>query len=130
MHPEDVARILDDLGQRLGPAGEYVFGLAVRQAFIDGILGTLVGVGLFVGVLVIAVIGARHIRIEWARKCAQADSYSSADPVLGVGFPAAIGGLVLALPGGFAVVQLLVALPKLLNPEYAALMDILSRIVP
>ena len=73
MNPDDIARILDDLGQRLGPTGEYVFSLAVRQVYIDAFAGLLC----------------------WL---------------------------------AFAVINAFLVIPDVLNPEYAALRDILGAI--
>lgn len=128
MNPEDLARILDDLGERLGPAGEYAFSLAVRQVFIDGAMGLVVGL---VGVVVIAAVFAvaiRATRREWHRQLADRDSYHRPDFMMDIAFPWFLGGFLLLLPFGFCLTLLMSAIPKLLNPEYAALADILSRI--
>lgn len=130
MNPDDIARILDDLGQRLGPAGQYVFGLAVRQAFIDGLLQTGIAVvGLtVVGVVVLAA--ARISRRQWARESAdKRDSYYSKPDILDYVFPWMLGGIGGVFAVGFLLILLMTGLLKLLNPEYAALTDILGRIV-
>lgn len=48
MNPEDIGKILDEIGERIGPAGEYAFTLAVRQQIIVGVLWTMFVVALIV----------------------------------------------------------------------------------
>ena len=120
VNPDDLARILDELASRLGPGGEYVFGLAVRQALIDGIIGTVVGTVI----LLAAVVGiGKAIGLSRSQL---ADNTEFMD----VAFPWVFGGIIAMVPVGFGAMSLGSGLSKLLNPEYAALTDILSRIVP
>jgi len=100
MNPDDLAKILDELGQRLGPTGSHVFELAVRQQVILGVIGlvagvTLVALGIIVGFW------------EWRKQ------------------PPIIFGPVIA---GVSILPFLVALPLLLNPEYAAIRDLLGAL--
>ena len=70
MNPEDVGKILDEIGERIGPAGEYAFELAVRQQLITGALWTV----LWAGVIALCVIAVR-----WAlRKVAVIDTLADA----------------------------------------------------
>jgi hypothetical protein len=107
MNPDDLARILDELGQRLGPTGEYVFALAVRQVYIEAILFAIVGLG--------SIAGGVYI---WRRVYRTGDdidrSYGPPVAVLAVAT-----GLFLLLFCGIA---------PALNPEYAAIRDILGAI--
>jgi hypothetical protein len=105
MNPDDLARILDELGQRLGPTGEYVFALAVRQVVIDAVL-----------LLAFAAILVGSATYAW-RAVARADSFDAAPLRL------IAGALYLA-----ATIAAAGALSALLNPEYAALRDILGAI--
>ena len=108
MKPEDIARILDDLGTRIGPAGEYVWQLTVKQVLIDawlwgafGILPFLAGIGL----LVIA-----------------SKTRDEVDSVL-------VG--VLGIFGVVAGAALTVVLgTQLLNPEYHAMIRLLDSVLP
>ena len=115
MNPDDIARILDDLGQRLGPTGEYVFSLAVRQVYIDALIAT---VFLVLPVVACAVILPRTYR--WVMDAP--DSYSSRE-IAGV---LTFAGLLCWL--AFAVINAFLVIPDVLNPEYAALRDILGAI--
>ena len=125
MNPDDLAQILDDLGHRLGPTGEYVFALAVRQVYIDGALS--VGLGLLcTAVAVVITLGCRRL---WRREVAEyaagtSDYCSKPDPFMYYIFGGLAGGgsVVFAL-GTFSI-----GLPLLLNPEYAAIRDILRAI--
>ena len=116
MTADELARILDELGQRLGPTGEYVFALAVRQVYIDA----LIGLGVFAALLVIGLVAFRPI-YRWAE-----DGNSYGDR-----------GIVAILAGVFWALAVLMTglnalffdgLPSLLNPEYAALRDLLGTI--
>ena len=122
MNPDDLAAILDELGRRLGPTGEHVFGLAVRQAFIDGIVALVVTIAT-VACLVLMFRWIGRYVVEDKAKAANnsyyTSSYESAYVFGGVGF------LVLALVIVWAGS---VAISNLLNPEYAALRDILGAI--
>ena len=58
MKPEDIARILDDLGTRIGPAGEYVWQLTVKQVLIDAWLWGAFGILPFLDRLVIEQVAS------------------------------------------------------------------------
>jgi hypothetical protein len=109
--PDDLARILDDLGERLGPAGEHAFALAVQHAAISAWLGVIAGSLLLI--LGVAVV----VLAIWISD-GDAD-----DAVVFVGF---LGLLSTAL--GLAIA--FVALPNALVPEYAALRNLLGAIAP
>ena len=116
MKPEDIAKILDDLGQRLGPSGEYVFGLAVRQVYVNGIaafvmFGSLVALGL--------IIGSRFLR--WGRDKEASEVQWFASVILGLTYGTVV--TIFAI-GTFFDVR------AMFNPEYAALSDLLSKIAP
>lgn len=131
MEPEDLARILDDLGQRLGPTGEYVFALAVRQVVIDASITLAWGIPTILAVTAVVVWAARFTRQRYAAAKAIEKpggySYERVDlmnyvmPWLMFGF---IGSIVLGT-AGLAVTH---QLGRLLNPEYAAIRDILGAV--
>ncbi len=187
MNPDDIARILDDLGSRIGPAGEYVFALAVRQAVIANALWFLGSVAVCVVAAFAAVrwfrgqravetaigrmeatiaeantasedIRAKHRDFDREKQAAdlaamtekqRKEWYDLQSRLFGFGgyygdrpfsFDAReahaeadarrFAGVVSAAVAVIALIVGLTALPGLLNPEYAALTDILSRIVP
>lgn len=118
MNPDDLARILDELGQRLGPTGEYVFALAVRQVYINAVTSV-------VALSVIVLVGWFAIpRLNRWRTAPGADDTGGRDLILLL--PAFMYG---ALVIGLAL-WTLGAVPSIFNPEYAALRDILSAINP
>jgi hypothetical protein len=132
MSADELGRILDELGRRLGPAGEHVFALAVRQVYIDGAMSMLAAaVSLAVGWQ--ALRTTRRFRANaWAKWNAKPTNYPSID-----GHP--VEDITVALPSllGYAVVLLAVlaaigftstALTNLLNPEYVAIRDILGAV--
>ena len=105
MNPDDLAQILDELGSRLGPTGEYVFALAVRQVYINGIAWAVCGA-------VLIALGA------WTwRRVPSMDHYDA--PI--ARFIAA--GLLF-----FGVFIQMFNLTDVLNPEYAAIRNILGSV--
>lgn len=115
MNATDLAKILDELGQRLGPTGQRVFELAIRQVYIDGVMAGL----LLVIVAVVGIVGGPRL-YRWS----QGGSYGDRDIFL------MIFGVCYALILFLAVINVLIAVPALLNPEYAALRDLLAKIRP
>lgn len=114
MSAEDLARLLDQLGQRLGPTGERVFALAVRQVWIDGLLG--VGAAVVAAAFMFIALPRLY---RWGRS---GDGYSTRD------LEAVVAGLIVVLIGGLIVANGVYALSRLLNPEYAAIRDLLGAI--
>ena len=125
MNPDDLARILDELTSRLGPGGEYVFGLAVRQKIIEGIVGLSL-ILVLIGIAVVVSLVARwRINLENAKYPDPASDYH-----LGLGWKVLAHAVIWSLTAAVVAAVGLGAMTNLLNPEYAALTDILSRIVP
>jgi hypothetical protein len=114
MNPDDLARILDELGQRLGPTGEYVFALAVRQVYIEGVVGlSMAAVSLGIGAIV-----ARPL-YRWGTS---GSSYSSRDII------ATLIGLIWGCVAAIFVINAIYQAQRLANPEYAAIRDILGAV--
>ena len=132
MNPEDVGRILDEIGERIGPAGEYAWGLAVRQVYIEGTIGSILGSALAIATLV-AGVGA--LVLIYRRYLADlertkgAGRYDRTDP-----FGYVLSALaVLSLGGaafGFCLTWAVLAIQQLLNPEYHAMIRLLDSVVP
>ena len=114
MNADDLAKILDELGQRLGPTGEYVVQLAVRQVYVEAIV-TIVATAL----LAVAglVVGPRIYR--W---------YEADEPYGIREMPTLVVGLLFPIAMLVGITGTLIAIPRLLNPEYAALRDIIGAI--
>ena len=115
MNAEELAKILDELGERLGPTGEYVFSLAVRQVTLEGwfLFVPLVFIGL---VFLATAIG---IVVAWLRDKISASSESDAF------FVAALCGIMGVLFWFISHMSLI----KILNPEWAALEKILEKVI-
>lgn len=62
MTADEIGRILDELGDRLGPAGSHVFELAVRQQIVTGALWTVVLLVAAVTAALVAVGAVRRVR--------------------------------------------------------------------
>jgi hypothetical protein len=114
MDPEEVIRLLDALDTRLGPTGRYIFDLAVRQVYIEAALGVIL-LGLVA--LGSAILG------RWLYRWVEADSYGGGREYLAYILYLTVGGLAVVL-AGIAVGHIVPAL----NPEYAAIRDILSTL--
>lgn len=121
MNPDDLAKILDELGRRLGPTGQHVFDLAVRQQIIDGAF-VVFALLIFVFLSIVVTIAV------WRRRN---NGLDKEDPGY-LNLTDSIGILVFVwmIPVVIVVLPLAGALGKLLNPEYAAIRDILSAIKP
>ena len=129
MNPDDLARILDELGQRLGPTGEYVFALAVRQVAIDATIALAWSIPTLVALFAATAWGIRLTarRYAAAKAVASDDRYSRVDPMDYV-FPWLFAGIGIVLVVCTAGLTFTYSLSRLLNPEYAALRDILGAI--
>ena len=126
MNPDDLARLLDDLTERFGPAAVRLFELATRQATVEGLASLIAGLVLMIVPLALWAVGSRWY---WKRETANKDPkgayvwqrpeswpvvFSGAIPLIGV---LCGGGL---LYNGFL---------WLANPEWAAI-QILGRLLP
>ena len=132
MNPDELARILDELGKRLGPAGQHVFELAVRQQYINALLGLIEsGAVLLIGIPVILYC-VRLTRRRWAAdmaRYANSNDHSSSKPDIdGYVFAWIVGGALALFVLGMAAVDFFASISILLNPEYAAIREILSAI--
>lgn len=128
---DQILKLLDELGKRIGPTGDYVWRLAVRQAFIDGwllALAALVCALLLAGVVATTFAYQRRAWRNFRARMAGPNHYgydSGPGPE-----PFLIGGFLAV----FLVVGLLgcsfSALTILLNPEYHAMLQILQGLHP
>lgn len=116
MNPDDVGRILDEIGERIGPAGEYAWATLVGGERVMGFLGLSVGIIL----TVVAYVAYRLCRWAIAKHAAASSYYDSHDVaavVFGiVGFFTAIMGLAFI---GFAI-------PSIVAPEFVVLRNLID----
>ena len=120
MNPDDLARFLDELGERLGPTGEYVFALTVRQVFAEAIFGLVM-------LLLFGILGVLVMRWAWPGDGKWFDR--DGDPTKATLVVFAGGCLV------FIALMLFVLVGKtifttLINPEYAALERLIALVNP
>ena len=115
MNPEDIGRILDEIGERIGPAGAYAWGLAVRYQIIDGILGAVVGLG-------IAAVSVFAMRFAW-RQTSQSEDIDR-------GFVRMIAALIGFPLLVFSIFWIGGSLVQLMNPEWSAIKSIISAAKP
>ena len=122
MNADDLGKILDELGQRLGPAGEHVYSVLVKQAQLVGAVQLALGMVLVIlGMVAVAVI-TKLAQADQARR-ADDDYLDSYDPT-GYVF---VGGLCL-FPIGLGVALLALGFLAVFNPEYHAITDLLARL--
>ncbi len=112
MNPEDIGRILDEIGERIGPAGEYAWHLTVRQVVIDAVMWGVFGCALL-GLAVLTYVLLR-------RNTAESDKPMSVVDCLALASWAAIPGT--------AIIALLGTM--LLNPEYHAMLRLITTVRP
>lgn len=110
MTAEELAQILDELGRRLGPAGEYVFRLAVERVVIESALWVAAG-GLIL--LVGLIVTSRALRGR--------NGYGDVREMLVMLGSAAV------FVGAFLCLS---AAVPLLTPEYEALTRLLRAVKP
>lgn len=129
MDPTQLTAILDDIGRRIGPAGQHVYELAVRQAVITGVIELVGGLLLLISAVVIAVVVPLHFKS--ARRAYEARTLSGgyrydSGPDRDIYVVVGVVGVAATLIFGAGCVASSVT--HLLNPEYVALRDILSTL--
>lgn len=119
MEPDEIIRLLDELGQRLTPAGEYAFSLAVRQQVIDGAVWLIgMGVTFIIGaILVIASVRNPNFKDDWSGPNI---TWLILTWMVGIAF-LILTFIIFALGVGTNV-------SRLLNPEYMALRDLMQTL--
>jgi predicted PurR-regulated permease PerM len=110
---EDLARLLDELGQRLGPTGAHVFELAVWYKVTDALVGMVFGILL----ALLPWLLVRYVR-------GRIDDHDDREFATTIAFVLAVACTV----GGAMLVASDII--TFLNPEYAALRDIVRTIKP
>ena len=124
MNADDVTKILNQLAEKLTPPAQHVWDLAMRQMIVTKGLAAIVGTLL----LIIATIMAFKV-YHWAQKTdiknkeKEYDGYHSYDQ-FDVWFPASLILIGCTLPLILGIMAIYSALPTLLNPEWAVLMQI------
>lgn len=129
MNPDDIIKLLDELGRRIGPTGQYVWQIAVKQASIDGWLTVSAGILLLLSIGLSFGVALLYSHKAWrsyrARKDAGGGGYFDSPP----GWePFIIAGMVSLFALIAGVISILVGISTLANPEYHALIDILQSL--
>jgi hypothetical protein len=118
VNADELARVLDELGERLGPTGERVFELTVRYVITDAIVGIVFSV---------VVLTALFFTWRWAiRRVARVES--EADREFATLMGGLLGGIASLALGFFAIYQLAVNIVALLNPEFTALRKLVEAV--
>jgi hypothetical protein len=111
MTPEEIVTILDEIGERVGPAGQYAWEAAIRYKFAEALFGIGISAGLFV-IGTLMFFGALFL----------GDETNDAHVIVLV-----VGGMIsilslfaLVIGGGHWV-------PSLLAPEFAVLKDLIGN---
>lgn len=116
MNPEDIGRILDEIGERIGPAGEYAWRIAVAHESLSSWIALLVPLSAFVIALVVLVVGIRLVSVGgWGEETPTAGALT----VMIGGFASLFTGIALLSVVG-------TELPDALIPEWG----VLRQLVP
>ena len=118
MTPEQLGKYLDEIGQRLQPAGQYVFQSAVSYKWTEAAVGVFAPTIAFVLLSVALIYCARTMK--W-----RGDN------------PENWQAVAIMIDGGLLFITFLALLfvafpdiPQLTTPQYSAIRDILSQIKP
>lgn len=146
MNPEDIGRILDEIGERIGPAGEYAWTITVKQVFIDSGVGLVIGAVLLLLSIALIVFGLRSGNVDAEEVARILDAKAKEESQLyphtwqnyfdanNVTFESAGTALAAFLVGICGVVVALIVLAfnatPILNPEYHAMIRLLDRVLP
>lgn len=117
MTADQLAQLLDELGKRLGPAGEHVYQLTVRQVVIESLLWGCLGLFL-VALSVPALIAMRR-----SDRKAIAEGRPESD-LFGWWGTTWLTGM--SLVPGLAI--LVFVSTQLLNPEFHAIMRLIGAV--
>lgn len=108
MNPDEMGQLLDELGKRLGPAGEHVWSLAVQWQSVMGLIGLIAGLLILIAVPV-------FLRIVWR---VTRDSYDKDARVF-----ASMVAVLVVVAGSIIVID---SAARVAMPEYAAIRDFLG----
>jgi cellulose synthase/poly-beta-1,6-N-acetylglucosamine synthase-like glycosyltransferase len=114
MTPEQLTQFLDELGNRLGPTGSHVFDLAVRYQIISSCISILLA-------LATAIMFTALAKWIWKKReeMSDEDDIAVVSAIVCIAYP-----LLMMIP----VLFVFASMNRLLNPEYSAIQDILSRL--
>lgn len=120
MNSDEIIRILDELQTRLDGPARYIFELTVKQVIIEAWVPLAVGV-----VAAFSLIGSAFVAILHDRHCTvkQCEHWPIYFGLLGGG----LSVIAAAVSLGWFVIT---GIPKMMNPEYAALERILQLVIP
>lgn len=120
MDSEQLIKLLDELGNRLTPAAQHAFELAVRQQVIEGIAYIVIGIAILLAAIINTIIALRlH------RKYAKESIYTSDDSWFV--FTMIAGAFWVFFFVGVVTAGIDIA-TKIFNPEYAALKDLMETL--
>jgi ABC-type multidrug transport system permease subunit len=121
MDPQDVVKVLDEIGKRVGPAGEYAWSILVAGQRVTGIVGLVTGTIL----MVVAYILYRVVRFLMKKGKEETSSYTNRDDYyLGAFLTGGLAIIVVVL--GLAVAMSSIA--SVVAPEYVILHDLISGV--
>jgi len=125
MEAEEIGRILDELGKRIGPAGEFAWTISVRQVLIESVVWITAGLVVFTFAGALVFLARRYDAKARIKPDDAGYWHYSSDQDL---TPGAL--VFLGVAGVAALVLITFNLPSLLNPEYTAMVRLLEKVVP
>ena len=109
---EVVTTALQPLAEKLGTTAQYVWGLQVKQAYVDGFVA-IGGLGLGIGLCILAFTLMHYLTKDG--KCDKADSFF-------------ISAFIFILGAGFVLMNFSNTLNCFINPEYYALQQMIKMV--
>lgn len=123
MTPEQIEQILDMLVEKLGPIGEHVWSVFVRQVYVEAIFEGVIGILFLLAALGFLAGGVWSAK-RYAKAKAESSCYDAGDYSL-------FGGILPCVLLGSLTFMLAVAclsgLVRLFNVEYYAIQMLLGR---
>ena len=123
MDPNDIAKILDELGQRLGPAGNHIFEITVRQTYINAWTQVIIAVVS----TIILIVWLSHLSSRFVDNW-NTDILPPSEVAWTVAHTVVFVALVVITLISVGVVLFGGTIGALLNPEYAAMETLLNLI--
>jgi len=119
-----ISEALTPLADKLGTSAEYMFGLAVKQVYVNAFTAVL-----FLVFLGVALYGFFRF-IKWGNAKEADSNYSRFDDNETFVMVAVVSGIILAILLTIGVVYFFDCVPSVINPEYKAIQNILRMVTP
>lgn len=128
MTAEELSKILDELGERLGPAGEHVFQITMQRVAAEAIVSIVFGMVVIPFVVVLWQRAMGLIRTHQDEKEGARDRYYSGPDLVDKMFPRVLVAFALGFPFAWGVGEIYFGILKLTTLEYSTLYRLLEAL--